>query len=108
YQRYFNKDTSSLAASKIPQVLHFIWGGENPFPQESVKNIASWMKYHPSWTVKFWTDDPNRPIPIAGVEQHLISEVNMERIGPYFQTATNWGEKSDLLRYEILYQEGGI
>src|SRR5690606_32679386 len=68
-QRYLNKDTSSLAASNIPQVLHFIWGRENPFPQESVKNIASWMKYPPSWTVKVWTDDPNRPIPIAGVEQ---------------------------------------
>ena len=27
---------------KIPNVIHFIWIGPNPFPPESVENVRSW------------------------------------------------------------------
>lgn len=119
YQHYFNlyqtlyENSLQLLAkpackTEIPHVIHFIWGGENPFPEKSIQNIHSWMKYHPDWTFKFWTDSPSRLLPSIGMEKHLFDEIDMTQIGPYFSATKNWGEKSDLLRYQILYSEGGV
>lgn len=92
---------------KIPHVLHFIWGGRS-FPKQSIKNIESWIQLHPGWIVKFWTDDPSRPLPVPGMEKHLLSELDLEPLEPYFSQAANWAEKSDLLRCQILFNEGGV
>ena len=97
-----------VETKKIPQVIHLIWGGA-PFPESSIANLASWMRHHPDWTFMFWTDDPERPIPLPGVKKRLFEEIlSQSQIRPYFEQSQNWGEKSDLLRYEILLQEGGL
>lgn len=93
---------------KIPKVLHFIWVGPKPFPRESINNLLAWKKYHPHWKMKFWTDSPERPCPIEGMEKHLISEIPFQKIGHLAKETKNYGEQSDILRYEILYQEGGV
>ena len=93
---------------RIPHVIHIIWGGENPFPETSIANIVSWIRYHPTWKFKFWTDDPSRPMPIEGMERHLFSDLLLGPIEKYLPLGENWGEKSDLLRYQILFQEGGV
>jgi mannosyltransferase OCH1-like enzyme len=92
----------------IPHVIHVIWGGKNPFPQKSIANIASWLHFHPTWKFKFWTDDPSRQVPIEGMEKHLFNTLSCPHVEKYLAQAENWGERSDLLRYEILFQEGGI
>jgi len=92
---------------KIPPVVHFIWLGPQPFPPESVENVRDWIEKNPGWTVKFWTDR-NREPPCAGMEKMLVSDFQFSKLGGHFEQSRNWGEKSDLLRYEILYQEGGI
>lgn len=91
----------------IPKVIHFIWVGPNPFPQESIQNVESWLENHPDWTIKFWTDR-KRQLPYPGMKLHLISEFNFESLGDYYVDSDNYAEKSDLLRYEILNQEGGL
>jgi len=91
----------------IPKVIHFIWIGPNPFPQESVQNVYSWVENHPRWTVKFWTDR-KRPLPHPKMEIQLISDFQFESLRDYFEDSDNYAEKSDLLRYEILNQEGGL
>ena len=112
YRQLFSKSFEFLSKPatgvQIPHVIHFIWGGEKPFPAKSKKNVRSWMAHHPGWTIKFWTDDPTRSIPVPGMEKHLFGEIALNHIGTHFPTASNWGERSDLLRYEILNQEGGI
>jgi hypothetical protein len=112
YNEIFSKAFSSLLThtekdTQIPHVIHFIWGGRE-FPKNSIENIVSWMVLHPNWTFKFWTDDPKRELPIPGMEKHLFEELELTHMGSFFPNAKNWGEKSDLLRYEILYREGGI
>ncbi len=92
---------------KIPKVLHFIWIGPHSFPQESIKYVESWKKYHPEWTMKFWTDSAERDCPIKGMERHLIDEVDLTFCKDLIDKTDNYAEKSDLLRYEILYHEGG-
>lgn len=93
---------------KIPHVFHFIWLGPSPFPKDSLNRLRIWVDTHSDWKFKFWTDSTELQIPIKGVEKHLISELTLERIGKYIKETKNYGEASDLLRYEILWQEGGI
>lgn len=91
----------------IPKVIHFIWVGKKSFPKKSVKNVESWIKYHPDWKIKFWTDR-DRPCPVESMEKHFISELKMDNIGIYFKQTSNPGEQADLIRYELLYHEGGV
>lgn len=92
---------------KIPKVIHFIWVGPNPFPKESIQNVYSWIQNHPDWTYKFWTDR-KRPLPHEEMELHLVSDFQFESLRACYQDSNNYAEKSDLLRYEILNQEGGL
>jgi mannosyltransferase OCH1-like enzyme len=111
YGRLFTERflSSGLAErEEIPHTIHFIWGGPD-FPETSIANLVSWMRHHPGWRFKFWTDDSSRPLPVEGMERHLFDEIlSVSSIRPYFEKADNWGEKSDLLRYEILLREGGL
>jgi hypothetical protein len=94
------------AAVKIPKVVHFIWLGPRSFPGESVHNVRTWMAQNPDWTFKFWTDRPRDP-PCHGMETILIKEYPFA-LGRCYAASENWGEKSDVLRFEILYHQGGV
>lgn len=93
---------------RIPQVFHYIWLGPRPFPEESVSNVRSWKEKHPGWVFKFWTDRPEREPPISGMEKHLIRDLPLSYLAPFLERTDNYGEKSDMLRYEILFQQGGV
>lgn len=92
---------------RIPAAIHFIWIGPRPFPRESVENVRTWMAKHPDWTFYFWTDR-ERPTPSPGMKTRFIQDLQFLKLKDCYRTADNFGEKSDLLRYEILYQEGGV
>jgi len=92
----------------IPKKVHFIWIGPSSFPAGSVKNLSSWIDRHPSWEFCFWTDDPERELPVPGMRRRLVSEFDFGPLSPLIEELTNWGGKSDLMRYMILYKEGGI
>ncbi len=99
--------TSLADAPRIPHVVHFIWLGPRSFPPHSVETIRSWVSLHPDWTFKFWTDRP-RPLPCQNMQLCLVQEFSFEKLSSYYEKADNWGAKSDILRYEILLQEGGV
>jgi hypothetical protein len=92
----------------IPKIIHFIWIGPKPFPSESIANLISWKKHHPNWEIFFWTDDPERPLPIEGLTRRLITDFDFWPLQPYIEASSNWGEKADIMRYAIVYKEGGI
>jgi len=92
----------------IPKSIHFIWIGPKPFPEQSISNLISWKKHHPNWNFYFWTDDPDRPIPVEGMQRQLVSDFDFGQFQPLIEEMTNWGGKSDLMRYMILYKMGGI
>jgi hypothetical protein len=107
---YFkNKDAQFTTEGpyKIPPVVHFIWLGPRSFPPESVENIRTWIAQNPGWKMKFWTDRDREP-PCEGMEVHFVKDFSFLKLGRSYEESQNWGEKSDLLRYEILFQEGGI
>lgn len=92
---------------RIPQAVHFIWLGPRPFPLKSVENVRTWMAKNPDWTFYFWTDR-DRPTPVPGMQTRRVEEFSFSRLGKCFQKSECFAEKSDLLRYELLYKEGGV
>ncbi len=80
-------------SSRIPKIIHQIWIGD--FVPEELKQFQeSWKLYHPDWEYKLWTQDD---IPHLSLYNKKLIEI-----------AENPAELSDLLRYEILYQQGGV
>jgi len=92
---------------RIPKIAHFIWIGPRPFPRESVENVRTWMAKNSDWTFYFWTDR-ERPLPVPGMQVRMIQNLPFLKLQNCFAKSDNYGEKSDLLRYEILYKEGGV
>lgn len=78
----------------IPKIIHQIWIGPRPFPEKALKWKESWQKMHPDWEYKLWTN--------ADVQHFDFANKK------YFNQATNWGEKADILRYELVYRFGGL
>lgn len=77
----------------IPKIIHQIWLG-SPFPKR-YKNFQNLIKkFHPDWEYKLWTDNDIKSL-------QLINQ-------RAYDAAPNFGEKSDIARYEILYKFGGI
>ncbi|MEI8300902.1 MAG: glycosyltransferase [Chlamydiota bacterium] len=82
--------------SKIPPILHFIWLGSQ-LPLFAKLSIQSWQMQHPGWEIKLWDD--------VAVETFQWSDTRCKN---NFYQASLFAEKADILRYEILYQYGGI
>jgi len=76
----------------IPKIFHFIWVGTKPILPCAHGFMAGWQAQHPDWQVKLWTDD-NLP---AMQNQHE------------YDAASILAEKADILRYELVFQFGGI
>ena len=76
----------------IPQIVHRIWLGDEPLPEEFRQYGETWKAHHPHWEHRLWTED-NLP------------QVERGEINDRFRMPT---ERSDLLRYELLLQFGGL
>lgn len=93
YQNMIGKLEQQNRAAKIPMVIHQIWLG-SPFPNKYKRWQEQIKQLHPEWEYKLWTDKD-------------VAEFAMINKKIY-RKASNWGEKSDILRYEILYRYGGV
>jgi mannosyltransferase OCH1-like enzyme len=79
--------------SRIPKIIHQIWlGGQLPDCYRAW--CASWQEKHPDWQYQLWTDDD------AASYEFINKDL--------FESATNFGQKADIWRYEILYRYGGL
>ena len=79
---------------EIPRIIHQIWIGPKPIPEKSVEYIKKIKELHPDYQYRLWINDDLTP----------ENFVNYKII----QKCYSWTQKSDLMRYEILYQYGGI
>jgi mannosyltransferase OCH1-like enzyme len=89
----WRKNGSIKGSERIPKIIHFVWLG-GALPQANQDLITTWKKTNPSWKVYVWTDK----------EVETFSFFNKKA----FDAAKNLTEKADILRYELLYQLGGI
>lgn len=94
-------------AGEIPQCLHFIWLGPKPFPATSVPNLKGWIDRHPGWKVKFWTD-LSQSAPDDRMEVRMFDQFPLADLKDVYYRSDNFGERSHILRYAILINEGGV
>ena len=93
--RQFEKLRKTLISIKplIPKIIHQIWlGGE--LPNKYIPLQQTWLKQHPGWEYKLWTD---KEVEEFGLENKIL-----------YDATKNFGEKSDIVRYEVLNKFGGL
>ncbi|HEV2916622.1 MAG TPA: glycosyltransferase [Candidatus Babeliales bacterium] len=93
YTKYIIENCDYQQEPRIPKIIHQIWVG-SPLPDTYIPFIESWKKHHPGWQYILWTDQ-------------MIEELNLVNKDQYNATS-NFGQKSDIARYEILYRFGGL
>jgi len=79
---------------RIPKIIHQIWVGPKPIPESYKIFQQTWKKFHPTWKYKFWTDKEVKYLPL--INQELYNKT------------TDYREKADILRYELLEKFGGL
>ena len=78
----------------IPKKIHYIWLGGNPLPEMVVKCVESWKKYCPDYEIIRWD------------ESNLNIDINQYCRQAY--DAKKYAFASDVLRYYVVHQHGGI
>ena len=79
----------------IPKVIHQIWLGPNKKPDIWMDTWKiNYINKNPDWTYKLWTEKE-------------INQLNLKNRKQYDKEPYYTG-KSDIARYEILYQFGGV
>ena len=108
YKPYLRRTTSCTPGSSAaddtlsptpPAVLHQIWWqGEANLPSQFKPLRESWVKHHPSWTVKLWD------------EASATALVNKSYgwFAPIYHALPSKIQKADAARYVILHAEGGL
>jgi mannosyltransferase OCH1-like enzyme len=76
----------------IPRIIHRVWLGSEEMPDDYVRFGDSWREHHPGWEMRTWTDSELPPLTYPDA---------LER-------CRNYGEASDVLRYEALLRIGGV
>ncbi len=107
YEKNYERMLAPAEEVKIPLTLHLIWLGPQEFPRNSLKNLTAWIEKHPAWTVKFWTDH-DRASPHPKIQKVLVQDSHLPNLLSCYYLSDNFGERSELLRYEILNAEGGV
>lgn len=123
YDRYNPYKIGPKKNAVIPQIIHHVWLGK-PLSQEDKQLRKTWFAYHPDYQFILWTDrvtNDDLAYVVNSLEQlHDALYVRHEtRIvvdvatipfdnRSFYDEAINYGEKSDILKYEIVYQLGGM
>lgn len=108
---------------KIPHVLHHIWLG-SPMPAVCVQMRETWYAHNPTWQGILWTDNEENYIYgllVTSVDelhealrdrkvQRIVCDVRNLTLAHWraYNDTTNYGERSDIIRYEVLYAFGGL
>lgn len=82
---------------RIPKIIHQIWIGNRQLPAKLQEYQKTWQEQNPDWEYKLWTNEQ--------VKNYTFDNRKLEFL---FEQALTLGERVDVLRYDILYQYGGI
>lgn len=84
--------THPSARLAIPKIIHHTWIGDDPLPPAAEEMMAKWRRHHPKWEMRLWTKDNLPPMQNRAL----------------YDRSKNTGHRADVLRYELLYQFGGV
>jgi tetratricopeptide (TPR) repeat protein len=79
------------AAPTIPKIIHQIWIGPKPAPEEWMR---TWREKMPDWEYRLWDNEA-----VAAETWECQEQID---------ATAEWNGKADILRYEILKRFGGV
>jgi len=82
----------------IPRIFHAWWGGPE-MPPHLAAYLDRWRELHPGWEVRLWTPETT---------PRLRNQDLYDNPKTYSPKSNPWQWRSDLARYEILYDIGGV
>jgi hypothetical protein len=82
---------------KIPKIIHQIWIGKRQLPAILQEYQQTWKQLNPSWEYQLWTNEDVKNYTFVNKDLKLL-----------FDQRLTLGERVDVLRYDILYQHGGV
>jgi mannosyltransferase OCH1-like enzyme len=77
----------------IPRILHRVWVGPEPLPDEFAAYGESWRRHHPDWDMRLWTDD------------RLPGDLTRSEA---YERLRRPSERSNIIRLELLFRFGGV
>jgi mannosyltransferase OCH1-like enzyme len=88
-----NETGPATASMRMPRLFHQVWVGPNPLPEEYAAYQQTWLRQHPEWELRLWTED-NLPQPLRRPEAAERLRVPAER--------------ANILRLEVVWRFGGV
>jgi len=83
----------STASETIPKLIHYVWVGGRPLPARFLRNIGTWKRHNPDYTIVCW------------------DERSIDSSDPYIARAREeraWAKLSDFVRLQVIRDFGGI
>ena len=105
-KRVFTSPRAQESRYCVPRRLHFIWLGDL-LPDSLSGNLHSFVVHlGASYEIWLWGDRQTLKVP-AGVQYCCVTDFNLttEHLR---STVSSLAEQSDILRYEVIFQFGGI
>ena len=107
--------------SPIPRKIHFIWIGTNPLPDYFERFLKGFHKLNPEFEIKVWRnkDVTKKNFPKVWSYLKESKKLQGDRIKEYTNAYTmyntkdepytynKYAQQTDLLRLELIYNEGG-
>lgn len=78
----------------IPKLIHYIWIGEKPMPNDVLKKIEICKKFNPDYIIKIW-------------DNNNFTFSNNQYCKEAYESK-KWAFVSDYIRLSVLYDYGGI
>jgi mannosyltransferase OCH1-like enzyme len=105
----FNPPGATESRLDIPRQLHMVWIGSR-IPDRYLANVLAFAEHNPTWTVNLWADIV---VGVPGLPGGVYLRDALQMFGhmrnrDLFVQERNIAAKVDLLRYEIIYFEGGV
>lgn len=123
YDRYNPWVIPTKEVPVIPRIIHHVWFGK-PVSLADKQLRETWFAFHPGWRFILWTDryeNDQKAYRVSSLQElsNALTDPNILRIVVdvsmlqfdnrcFFDQAINYGEKSDIIKYEIVYQLGGM
>lgn len=82
----------------IPQIFHTVWlsrDDDDPIPDHGLLNHGRLWRLHPKWRFRLWTEQDHDTLFFPALR-------------PFIDKITNPAGLSDLARYSVIAQHGGI
>jgi mannosyltransferase OCH1-like enzyme len=88
----------------IPKTFHYVWLGTMPMHPLMIEWQLKMTSLHPDWEVRVWREDLSLTNAFLTSNDELIEC----RHAPYLAQCPTYAKRSDVWRYEILEQKGGV